>query len=744
MAETPIPQNLSSELSKARTTPDVLKKAPIHWERVKKVDAALDKIPDIYKLGGKVTTDSEQIDANDIRKGTKIKVGNEQETNLVDYVLQDEQIRVMLQEGMRLNILSEQDIVNMGIDYKNFQKGDKAGLKMPALDRLQKSETMALILNRLAESSPRTATLYLTRASELMLDPKKIELLNEKGTFTNKTLINALAAGGREELSKYIVEAGYQPHAIQEKDLRERRILAKLVKEGYGDEGITQFLSEQTPYFFDKEGARAIEYSATMDLVVAQAMTNAMVPAEVHLAIDRLEQSIAQAPTVAEKEEMRHELTRTKQKVYAALLNAKGVHGYEKDGEIFQKVGLGVDDQNDILRLSALIKESSVFKEAENVSIFDANRQNLVQVAAEITGANHGRMKGIVKALPIEQEIEALREKYEGTITGEMALENFVRGEFADNFLDVVRTNLRPGARLSAGQKDQLRRFFLKTFDTERSLMKKAHTRFKDVERPTEIKIGSKDAVEQGIKGLDLLFRRSITEQQYDWETYKKLVIEGAAEVKTQPPGAVLEQGLEKTKADEDSAKAAEEAYAEDKSRQEAKEAEEANTKAAAEAEEKAQQELREFQDRKPSVSVKIENIVDIGQSEVYKNELLQKIDQGLVTSEDIQDEMSSMLNIPKGFEGLVRSPVRWIKELGLKKDAAKYENYKKLKEAFGLARQLDAIPNEDQAGLEELRGHFFVAHKEEVKAKEEKKKEEEEGKEENPVTDSDKMQGVQ
>src|SRR3989344_1001860 len=247
MAETPVPQNLSSELAKSAKTPDVLKRAPIQWERVKRADAALDHIPEIPELGGKITSESKQVDADVLRKATKLKVGNEQETNLVDYVLQDEQLRVMLQEGMRLNILSEQDIVNMGIDYKNFQKGDKAGLKTPVLDRLQKSETMALILNRLAESSPRTATLYLTRASELMLDPKKIELLNEKGTFTNKTLINALAAGGREELSKYIVEAGYQPHAIQEKDLRERRILAKLVKEGYGDEGITQFLTGETP-----------------------------------------------------------------------------------------------------------------------------------------------------------------------------------------------------------------------------------------------------------------------------------------------------------------------------------------------------------------------------------------------------------------------------------------------------------------------------------------------------------------
>src|SRR3990167_2194568 len=154
MAETPIPQNISSELSKARTTPDVLKKAPIHWERVKKVDAALDKIPDIYKL--------------------------------VDYVLQDEQIRVMLQEGMRLNILSEQDIVNMGIDYKNFQKGDKAGLKTPTLDRLQKSEAIALVLNKLAESSPRTATNYLERTSELILDTKKVWPLDS--TFDNLDL----------------------------------------------------------------------------------------------------------------------------------------------------------------------------------------------------------------------------------------------------------------------------------------------------------------------------------------------------------------------------------------------------------------------------------------------------------------------------------------------------------------------------------------------------------------------------
>ena len=731
-AATAIPQGLSSDLAKASTLPDVLKKSTINWNAVKKVDDAFDTIPTIKARGAELIIDKDNFPNPDkMREGTQISVGDKK-TNLVDYVLQDEQLRVILQEGMRLNILNESDFKGMGLEPKNFQKGEVAGLQIPGLNGLQKSEAISLILHRLGESNPKTTSQFLDEASKLVLNPKDVTLLNKVGgTLSNQSLINALASGGREELNKYIVEQGYQPFAIDQ-ETPMRRVMAKLVNEDYSGEGVTRIMKETTPFFADHKDVKledgrvvekvgAPEYSALVDMRVAQAMTNAMMPPEFHLTIARIESQIAQTKDVGQAEDLRHAITRTKQKAYAALLNVYGSQDFQDDGKAFTEFGFTRQDQNDIMTMAKTIKESANFKETQDMTMFEANRASLAQITAEVTGLDPVKLQQITMAFPIEMTVESLREEARQNLLSEDIVEVDVRNKLSNSFILFIKDegfqNNTPN--LSQEQQDLLKTFFLKTYDTERSMLKgKGSLRnLKDADAPTKVKIGTPEAVNMGAKGLKLLFDRTITEQKYDFETYKNELIKGAAEVKDEKAGTVLEQGMDKKAADisamRDEADVVNEAFdkrgATDEAIQmnERREQEDqgAVQSAAIEAEQRAQQELTTFLARTPAESLAITNVDSY--EGVYVNELIEKIDTNNVSIRDIQDELNVILSIPKGQEWIFRGPIRGLKIIGLK--GATKETYKQLESALVLARGYEAIPAENEDEKKKYREQFFV-----------------------------------
>lgn len=717
--ETPaIPQDLSSNLAKG-TLPDVIAKSNINWTTVKKVDHAFDTIPPIKARGAELVVDKDNFPSPDnMREATKIKVG-EKETNLVDHVLQDEQLRIILQEGMRLNILNEADFKNMGLEPKNFQKGETANLKIPGLNRLQKSEAISLVLQRLGESNSKTTSLFLDEASKLVLNTKNVKLLNEVGgTLDNQDLINALATGGREELNKYIVEQGYEPFAIGE-EAPLRRVMAKLVSKDYSKEGAARVLKETTPFFADHKDVKledgtvvekvgVPEYSALVDMRVAQAMTNSMMPPEFHLTVARIESKIAGTTDVSKVADLRHEITRTKQKAYMALMNVYGVKGFEEDGEAFQQYGFELKDQRDVLRMAKTIKESARFKETQNMTMFEANRYSLAEVASKVSGISINKLKGVVAALPIEQMVENSREQARANMVSENIVEDTVRGQLAESFIETVSLLGKKDLQLTASQKKSLGDFFLRTYDTERSMLsgKGSLRNFSNADGPTKVKIGTPEAVNMGAKGLKLLFDRTITEQRYDFETYKKELIEGAAEVQTPKTGTELQQGQMQVQAQ--ATEEAETARAEEEAAQIAK-------VDAQRIEAEKQEELTKYHRRSPSESLAVENIPNTSEGEVYVNELMQKIYQDEASSDEINDEMIRLLKINPEFAGLYRGPLKMVKEAALKKqDPVSFMVYEGLKKAKSIAQQWEAIPSYDADAIDFARSQFFVPHKEE------------------------------
>jgi len=723
MAEAPVPVDLSSNLAKAGTLPDVLKKSTIDWNRVKKVDGAFDTVPTIKARGAELTLDKDNFpNADKMRKGTEISVGDSK-TNLVDHVLQDEQLRVILQEGMRLNVLNEADFKGMGLEPKNFQKGEVAGLQIPGLNRLQKSEAISLILHRLGESNSRTTSQFLDEASKLILNPKDVTLLNKVGgTLSNQSLINALAAGGREELNKYIVEQGYQPFAMEDEQPL-RRVMAKLVNEDYGDEGVTRVMKETTPFFADRKDVKledgtmvekvgVPEYSALIDMRVAQAMTNAMMPPEFHLTIARIESQIASTKDVAQAEDLRDAITRTKRNAYAALMNVYGVDGFQKDGTAYKSLEIGVDDQNEIMSMTQKIKESARFKETQDMTMFEANRASLAQITAEVTGLDPVKLQQITMAFPIEMTVESLREEARKNLLSEDVVEVDVKNKLSNSFILFVNEGFqKKNTGLRPIEESLLKKFFLKTYDTERSMLsgKGSLRNFKDADAPTKVKIGSPEAVNMGAKGLRLLFDRTVTEQRYDFETYKAMLIKGAAEVSVEKAGTVLEQGLDKKAVDNvairdeanamneafDKRSATDEALAENKRRDEVDDAiaEDKARDEAIKVEEEAQRSKEAEADARRQ---ELQNIQELHEAEAAYNsrtieqslnyaagggdELSVKIQNGDVTSADINQAMDSLLGLPHSMRHFARAR-RWMAERALVTNKDKKETYQRLAE---------------------------------------------------------------
>jgi hypothetical protein len=778
VASQPIPAELTNKLAQLSKTgvlgaPEVMHGGRfINWAEVKKVDDQLDNFSSFKARGAEIKgpkakekTAEEQLenwgtelkpklnqpDAQQLREVTKIKVTSgdqSQETNLVDHLLKDEQIKTILLEGIQLGVVTEQDFKFMGVKLNQYKSADTVDLALPPLTRMQKAETISTILNKLGERNPQTLSLFADRINDVILGDKNVKQLG-KMRSTGITVINALSAGAREELSKYILEQGYTPYSM-EADTPEKKALADKLRRSVAaevvdtvEEGGAKVPQGETPYFAKyktedelgnikvmtveegraTEGAIPVaEYSARVDMLVAQGMTNAMIPPEFHLMIDSLEQKIQQTTDVEKQWELRHDVTKTKQKIYAAILNVYGVKGYEEDGEVYAQMKISGKEKQEILKMAKSIKESKRFESAESMTLFEANRFSLAEITSKVMGVPADKLDQIMQAFPIEGKTKLMRDELRNKHLSERMISEQVRDTLSEDFIAVLIDTVgrqKAGILKDPNTVASLKKFFLRTYDTEQSLIVKSKgKKLNGADIATELKI--RNGGEMGLKGLKLLHQRSQTEQEYDMKEYMKALKE-SEDFRPEDLSAVIEQGTDKKGTDE--AKAVRDLDAEKKANEEAQRLEDEKQKGIAEGiqagiktEEERQAKLKEYRDRTPLNSLNVKDIPDDTEGEVYVNELMQKLDHRDVTSDDINDEMNQLLDINPEFAGLFRGPLKKIKEIQLKKkDPSSFANYEELKKAKDIAQKWEAIPADDEDGIQDARLQFFVPHEEET-----------------------------
>ena len=581
---------------KATNVPELVKGAPIDWQKVKDLDNNLDNLPIIVARKAEIAP-KQFFSPDELRQDTKMKLKGK-EHNLYDYASHPDQIRTMLQEGLRLGVISQTDFEERGIHAYIFRQGANEPIKLnlPELNKLQKADLITLLLLKVDKSNAETGNLFLDRLSSLIIDPKKVVSMHggegEKGaSFSNLDLLDVLTTAGREELSNYLLEQGYQPHSfpVGETDAQ-RRVVAKLVQMARG-EPYKRVLSGETPYFVDKkryneatqevETIRVPEYSAKIDLLAAQGAYNVLLPPGYFVNLANLEAQAQAETDPAVKADLRHTIVEERQVAYAALLQVFGVKGYEKDGEVFGD--FSHEAQARILKMSEQIKKDRLYDESLGLTMYDANRRSLARLSAKILGqANKNLLTALSNAIPMHTCLTELEEKYRGKNMSERVIRSIARQQLAQEYVEAAITLVEPTLelrekRLSEQDKALLKTFFLRTFDTEMKLTDTAHLRLEDKDDPRKLKYGTPQAIDHAVKGLDLLFRRTVTPDNPNYSSWQEYLQKMSDFRQTEPTeekpsvgGAEVKQGQQQEANEEAAKKEAEQQAAEQKAQEDA------------------------------------------------------------------------------------------------------------------------------------------------------------------------------
>lgn len=677
--------------------PDALKK--VDFARAKKVDDLLNKIPQIDARGAVIEGKPDFDDANTLRESGKIKVGKK-ETNIIDYVSADEQIRTLLQEGMRLNVVDEADFKDMGIDILRFTKGLENKLEMlgrgEVLTNIQKAEAIGKILNKASLRGPNTMKLFLDRMNQkIILDPK-VSLLGEGAVLDNQDLLNALVAAGNEQLDSFIIDSGFQPRAqVDVENEAMESVMKKLVKKVSTEKGFKRNIVDA-----DKTGETTgnKELSAIIDKDIAYTLEGVLLPPKFQRALDVLNEKASKTTNAKDRAALLRKISLAHQKGYAALLNAFGVVGYEEatdegGGEIYKTFGMTPKDQLEVVNMGKAIRENPQMQEYMKMSVFDANRHSLTLLTSDIAGIPVSKLRDLTNAFPIETTVAAIRRDLANSGLGDRFVDDFARDRLAADFINMVydakkahlgRKAPKTGL-ISQGDMSQLRSFFLKTYDTERQLIVEGAQRENRDDHPAEMLVG--DALNHGVKFLDSAFHviqkeNETQEGMKTWEEYIQTITESAAQLKD-VNGAQLRQNqplveAENAKLEELAVKQAEKLHQQQELDNAIKLGKEEAERVRLEGEANSQKAVERalYENRTVEQSLEVSD-------DTYGNEVALKIHNGDVTSEQINRAMERTLGYQNGLRFLrgLRTKIAEVGLKGIAGDPVRLERYNKLKD---------------------------------------------------------------
>lgn len=679
--------------------PDALKK--VDFARVKKVDDLLSKIPQIDARGAVIEGKPDFDDASALRESGKIQVGKKN-TDIIDYVSADEQVKTMLQEGMRLGVVEQADFKDMGIDILRFTTGLDNKLEMlgrgEVLSNIQKAEAIGKILNKAALRGSSTMKLFLDRMNQRIIIDPKVRLLGEGAVLDNQDLLNALVAAGNEQLDSFIIDSGFQQreHVDVENQAMES-VMNKLVKKVSTKEGFKRNIVEA-----DRTGETTgkNELSAIIDKDIAYTLEGVLLPPTFQRALDVLNEKASRTTNAKDRANLLRKISIAHQKGYAALLNAFAVVGYEEGGEMYKTFDMSARDQMDVVNMGKAIRENPQMQEYMKMSVFDANRHSLTLLTSDIAGIPVAKLAGLTNAFPIESTVAAIRRDLANSGLGDRFVDDFARDRLAADFINMVydakkahlgRKAPKTGL-ISQGEMSQLRSFFLKTYDTERQLIVEGAQRENRDDHPAEMLVG--DTLNHGVKFLDSAFHviqkeNETREGSKTWEEYIQTITESAKEL-PDINGAQLRQDqplvdAENLRLQEDATKKAEELHQQQEVEAAIRLGQEEAERVRLEGEERVKQaaeKVKQAAEKAAYDTRTVEQSLEVP-NDRYGNEVALKIHNGDATSEQISQAMERTLGFPSGlrrFRGLRTK----IAEVTLKTDPgrlAKYNNLKDLRD---------------------------------------------------------------
>lgn len=338
-------------------------------------------------------------------------------------------------------------------------------------------------------------------------DPRVLnEIKNKIGQDINTTHINlpvliaSLQTVGIESIQQqYLAE--YTPTGVKgertasDKTFGEgsRRKLYTIMG-GFGDE-VT--LEGEAMDAFAKE--KILEPTVEMDLRLAQALFNAAIPPEHRIEIAKLQQQVKNQKDPVKKDELVHQLTLERQKLYKAILTAFNVQP-EKGTISIEPTQL--DEINNLAeqvrkRMVSVQKDG---KSLQNMTIQEANSMAITEIMGVLGVPEEGKNKINTKAV---QEMIMRTHAADGKITPKRI------GEAAKEFLkDSAFASLEPEKKALL---ESMLANHLRTEVSISSIEKYYVDKTKIAIKPENISLSM--FLSMGLKGTEFLYRRSLTEE---------------------------------------------------------------------------------------------------------------------------------------------------------------------------------------------------------------------------------------
>ncbi len=444
------------------------------------------------------TREESILDAKEYRKTVLLtKDGKKGQTNLVDYLKEDGQVQSMLKELVRQGLFKEADLEAIGINHKIYLSGEKANLSLYRLSHQQKADALNFILEKFTDGSLTKAQrkLYFKRVFNEVILGGTHHIDNEGNPlviFSPLDVQTSLIVGANEENAEALLQEGYRPSdRWDSRDKSRRQVAAQVTR------------SIRPKYTRDLEGKmnigkKRLKESVEDDLRVGQAMYNALTPPDYLLEVGRLQMQMDKTSDPTQKENLRKQIVDKRREIYASLLSSF-------QARIGGKYLDEINEQTAQMRVLHTAEEITTTTEKyRDTSIFDANRSSLTRISSEVLGINENKIKKVVETLDwSNNKIQRLKDQLRKPGFSENYLNDLVYQKLFEEFYGSVKPS-EGKKQLSADDKTLLQSIFKERVITEITL----RDRFSEVEDPSQITISTMQ--DWGIKGLDLLFRRTL------------------------------------------------------------------------------------------------------------------------------------------------------------------------------------------------------------------------------------------
>ncbi len=484
------------------------------------------------------------VNIDEERKGTPIEtVGKgKKQTNLVDFLQEDTSIQAILEKAIREDVLKAGQLRAVKLPIASVTTGTEVAQKLDLskpLTNIQKAEAIGLILQNIGqgkfiEGIADTMNKKLKRTGDFVAIP-----------FMQMDYLNALTAAGGQSLLNAVREADYRPYQINDIDKTRRKVsssvspirsenLRREIAEVTEDQGMNVFepVKKVVEGIKGKKPVPELQESPSVDLKAAQLMFNLFLPPSELLAMNRLELQIGRETNLGKKESLRHELVKKRQTNYIALLQANGVKGYEANGPIvkglIEKGVLTVEEVNSIQGEMVKGAKKIMGRKIHELSLHDANIESLIQTFSgnynKQEGSNvnvTGQIRNAFNSIEISHDtITKLEREFEtkGFSKSERTRKAYEQlweqfsGALKNGGLEVAHKKGETSQE-TADTEEALKLFFLDRVRTELGMTErkiKFESGFKD---PSDVRLS--DVEDWGIKGLDLLYRRTQSTQVY-------------------------------------------------------------------------------------------------------------------------------------------------------------------------------------------------------------------------------------